>query len=241
MSAAHPYFPGGPDGGYSEDWSGSDMDMSDEEDSRSYPTDTLYGGHKVPRTIAGLKGGIKIHDNDPLPMQMSNTPVLIHISDIPRGSSSSTRMGKAFRVLSCHIRAHITVSATTVVAFGGFALFWDYHPNKALAVIGDVYQNFALFDFNTFQNWEMMGRIRILYEYRKAFSGAPGVNDAGAAVLDELVHLPNDCVALCTSADSFGNIIFRINGALCMVAFGNVGIADAPSMTVATRLVYEDI
>jgi len=193
-----------------------------------------YSSNQVPRGFVGLAGDRKYVDTAEAVYACNTTGSITHISIVPTGTSVNTRDGKAFKVNSVQLRGYVTADTTTTTTLAWCALVWDYQPNKALPALTDIWD---LVNGTAMIKRENNARFKILMYRRYPIMGNVTAPATGAEVyqLDEYHKLPNDCVALCTSADTTGVIGNRINGALYLCTGGSTaaGTADGNAVLFA--------
>lgn len=180
------------------------------------------------RGFIGSRGDAKYLDVPAHSYQYDTTGEIIHLDVVPRGTSVSSREGKAFRITSVHVRGFAYNEEAATANLCAHYLVWDFAPNKALPVIADVLDSASSLSFPRREN---EGRFLLLDSQRFRLEGAPGGTPTGtpvSQVLDYHVKLPAQCVALCTGADETGLIGNRINGALYCISVGSTApAADA--------------
>ena len=191
--------------------------------------------------FVGASGDAKYVDVSSATYVCDTTGAITHMSIVPQGSTVNQRDGKAFRCTSIQLRGKVTNGATAVANDCAVMLVWDKQPNKALAAITDI------LDAATAQaltKRENASRFVILRRYDFSLTGkSDGTSTAGyMRSFEKYVRLPSDCVAVCTTADTTGEIGNRVSGALLLVTVGGTAAGTAAASLIATaRVNFTDV
>ena len=208
--------------------------------SRARATAHSTAGPSVPRGFVGAAGDAKFVDTASATYAVNTTGSITHISIIAQGDDVNKRDGKACRATSVQVRGAINADTTNTLSTYQCALVWDYNPNKALPVIGDIFDSISAFSFPKRENNK---RFKIVKKFYGAIVGNQTTVTTGLETIpvDEYVRLPADANILYTAADTTGVIGDVIAGALYWVTMGSnvAGTADANAV-VGFRVNFTD-
>lgn len=182
-------------------------------------------GYQVSR---GSIADAKFHNVTLAAYQCNTTGSITHLDVIPQGNTVNSREGKAFRIRSVQVRGYFQSDTATTVAVAGAYLIWDMQPNKALPAITDIFDTSTS---DSFAKRENKQRFIILKKWVKSMVGNITTPSTGkeTQVVEKWLKMPEDAIAMCTSADTTGAIGNRINGALLLVTLGNVAAGTQDS------------
>ena len=189
---------------------------------------TKWSGLKrVSTTVADAKyfdvGGASYVNN--------TTGSITHLDIVPTGTSAVTREGKSFRLRSVWIIGSMQNNSAATTNDVINYLIWDRQPNKALAAITDVVD---VATADTFTKRENANRFRIIKKWSRSLCGpaaGTGVTINSQIRIDQFIKLPEECVAMCTAADTTGAIGNRISGALLFLTLGDTAAGTAAAVT----------
>lgn len=195
---------------------------------------------QIPRGFVGARGDAKFVDTAVATYANNTTGSITHISIIPQGDNINSRDGKACRATSVNVRGVMAVDTTTTVTTIANYLVWDYQPNKALAVITDVFDTANALSFPRREN---NARFKIIKKWFLCMSGNATTPATGLEVapLDDYVRLPIDANILYTAGDTTGVIGDTIQGALLFISLGSAAAGTTDGNTTAGfRLNFTD-
>jgi len=151
--------------------------------------------------------------------------VIQHVSVIPRGTTSTSRIGSTATITGIRwrsrIRANVNYSSTLTTRF---MLVWDSNPNQALPAITDVLDTAT---WNSFEKDENATRFSILFDSTKAqvVAGVGALTDSSHRFESGTLDLLGD--VRYTAADTTGVIGNCVEGALYYI-----GVCDSVESTI---------
>ena len=188
-------------------------------------------------------GDAKFHDVSQASYAADTTGSITHLDVVPQGNSVNNREGKAWQNTSLAIRGQVNSNSTTLVALASLYIVWDKQPNKTLPAITDILDSASAYSQTKREN---APRFKIVRKLRYSLEGNTGTagqqTESTVHDIDEYVRLPQDAIALTTTADTTGAIGNRIQGALYAITVGNNGAGTgAAAFQVNYRLNFKDM
>jgi hypothetical protein len=164
-----------------------------------------------------------------------------HLDVVKQDTSVSGRIGKNFKIRSCHIRGTISSGTSTVASTYRLSLVWDSAPNKLKAGLGDIYTDATPHAFLNRNNESRFTELHVWYDTVKGAYAAPDALQK-LIIIDRRVELASKGLyAMCTSGDSNGTIDGRIAGALYLVMTSTEAAgASAPVLSYVCRIEFDD-
>lgn len=212
--------------------------------ARTYGTRRTYGRKTINQRTSGFvgaSGDAKYVDVSSATYACDTTGSVTHMSIVPQGATVNQRDGKAFRCTSIQLRGKVTNGATAVANDCAVMLVWDKQPNKALAAVTDILDAATA---QALSKRENASRFVTLRRFDFSLTGkSDGTSTPGyMRSFDKYVRLPPDCVAVCTTADTTGEIGNRVSGALLLVTVGGTAAGTAAASLIATaRVNFTDV